>query len=114
MFNYDNDFSGGTVVNSNLSLPGDKWFCIGDTCISQYDLQNIKNVISGKKNIYIYKQNDGNNYLCLAENGDINRCASNDSDDAKKKHGSWRISLNPSPENNGCVLRNVSNECIGN
>ena len=88
--NYGNEFSGGTTVQSNLTLPGDKKLCIGSTCITQTELQLVKDVISGEKNIYIYKPNDWNKYLY--SNAGISYGAQNDDDIQKKKYGSWRIS----------------------
>lgn len=87
--NFDNDFSGGTTIHSNLTLSDDKWFCIGDSCISKTDLQNIKDILSGKKNIYIYKANDYNKYLY--SNGGVSYGSADDTEEQKKKYGSWRI-----------------------
>jgi len=50
-------------LNSDLIIKSDKKICIDDTCVTKEELQLIKDITSGNKNIYIYKPNDWNNYL---------------------------------------------------
>lgn len=98
--NYDNDFTGGVLVNSDLLLSGNRYLCIGNTCITQDELKLMKDVISGNKNIYIYKANDWNKYL-YSDNG-ISYGDANDDDNKKKRNGSWRITTEIPKSQNTC------------
>ena len=82
----------GKEINVDLVVKSDKKICIGDTCITKEELQLMKDIISGNKNIYIYKQNNGNDYLYSRNNYEVATGKSSDEDPQKKERGSWRIS----------------------
>ena len=86
-------FDNNVTINADIVVKSDKKICIGDTCVTKEELQLMKDITSGNKNIYIYKANDWNKYLYAPNSGAEMRYGdSNDSDDTKKGNGSWRIS----------------------
>ena len=96
-------------LNSDLIIKSDKKICIDDTCVTKEELQLMKDIISGNKNIYIYKQNNGNDYLYSRDGYQVYTGKNNDPDSQKKERGSWRISTVIPKEQYTCT--NYSTNC---
>ena len=92
-------FDSDVTVNKKLSV---NEICINKTCIEEEELKNIKDVISGKKNIYIYKPNNWNNYLYSGPDNNVTHGNASDSNDHKKERGSWRMTTEIPQSQNNC------------
>ena len=89
----------------NTALSGNN-LCIGGTCINENHLK----ILNGKKSIYLYKPNDGNNYLYM-DNG-IRQGNSDDNNDQKKRNGTWLLSQDIPQKNTSCNSLTTDSSCI--